>query len=175
MTNTQITALITAIQDNGQNTALEVRTVLTAIKNACVLPNEIKWIKMPQGDISTYFVTTGGTTGLGIAGQLYEGWAICNGNNLTTNDAGRASIAYGTGYTTLGEIGGSKDSVVVSHTHTYERMVATTVGDQSVPAGTTPYYTPSPLQTTSNASNGVSGTDKNMQPYVVELKIQRIA
>ena len=118
MTNTQITALITAIEDGGENTALEVRTVLTAIKNACVLPNEVKWIKMPQIDLPTYFVATGATTGLGIAGQLYEGWAICNGNNTTVNDNGRVSIAYGADYLTLGAIDGSKDAVVIEHSHT---------------------------------------------------------
>ena len=184
MTNTQITALITAIQDGGLNTALEVRNVLTAIKNACVLPNEVKWIKMPQGDISTYFLTTGGTAGLGIAGQLYEGWAICNGNNTTTDDSGRTSIAYGTGYTTLGAIDGSKDAVVVTHNHEYATSdprypVMTNVPSTGVGinVGTS---SPSGLligagQGSTVASTGESGVNKNMQPYVVELKIQRIA
>jgi hypothetical protein len=184
MTNTQITALITAIQDGGANTALEVRTVLTAIKNACVLPNEVKFIKMPQGDISTYFLTTGVTAGLGIAGQLYEGWAICNGNNTTTDDSGRTSIAYGTGYTTLGARDGSKDAVIVEHNHEYASgdlrypvMTKVPSDGTGTNVGTN---TPSGFligqgQGPRVASAGESGTNKNMQPYVVELKIQRIA
>jgi hypothetical protein len=190
MTNTQITALITAIQDGGANTALEVRTVLTAIKNACVLPNEVKWIKMPQGDISTYFVTSGVTAGLGIAGQLYEGWAICNGNNTTTDDSGRTSIAYGTGYTTLGARDGSKDAILVSHTHTYkdtllpQDTIVIDYADSTEPISTginkegcagdnnndTLY-----IKNRTTDATGATGIDKNMQPYVVELKIQRIA
>lgn len=184
MTNTQITALITAIQDGGANTALEVRTVLTAIKNACVLPNEVKWIKLQNSDIATYFVTTGLTAGLGLSGQLYEGWAICNGNNTTTNDSGRCSIAYGTGYTTLGATGGSKNAVIVTHNHEYASgdprypvMTHVPPTGSGINVGTS---SPSGLligagQGSTVASTGESGIDKNMQPYVVELKIQRIA
>ena len=180
MTNTQITALITAIEDGGFNTALEVRTVLTAIKNACVLPNEVKWIKMPQIDLPTYFVATGATAGLGIAGQLYEGWAICNGNNLTTNDNGRVSIAYGTGYTTPGATGGSKNAVLIAHSHSFGIPQNTNSGG----AGLFDQAAGGNANFNSNIKgqdeNGVSsttetGVDKNMQPYVVELKIQRIA
>ena len=170
MTNTQITALITAIQDGGANTALEVRTVLTAIKNACVLPNEVKWIKLQNSDLATYFVATGATAGLGIAGQLYEGWAICNVNNTTTNDNGRVSIAYGTNYTTLGAIDGSKDAVVVAHTHNVQILGGGSGGGfASLNDGT------GTGRTYVTETTGVSGTNKNMQPYVVELKIQRIA
>jgi hypothetical protein len=169
MTNTQITALITAIQDGGLNTALEVRNVLTAIKNACVLPNEVKWIKLQNSEIATYFVITGETAGLGLSGQLYEGWAICNGNNDTSNDSGRVSIAYGTGYTTLGEKDGSKDAVVVAHTHNI--AVNTNASGSGFPA----FEASSTQGSFATESTGVDGTNKNLQPYVVELKIQRIA
>lgn len=177
MTNTQITALITSIQDGGANTALEVRTVLTAIKNACVLPNEVKWIKMPQIDLPTYFVASGATTGLGIAGQLYEGWAICNGNNTTTNDNGRVSIAYGTDYLILGAIDGSKDAVLVTHTHKYTAEKGQGDGGGQLYDAFKAYGDGQPLGTQdyTSSSEGVSATNKNMQPYVVELKIQRIA
>jgi hypothetical protein len=176
MTNTQITALITAIQDGGENTALEVRTALTAIKNACVLPNEVKWIKMPQQNIGTYFETTGATAGRGIAGQLYDGWAICNGNNLTSNDNGRVSIAYGTDYTTLGAKDGSKNAVLLEHSHTLGGTIMrarTSGGPGNLDfAGEGQNYD----VVTNTASTGTGdGINKNMQPYVVELKIQRIA
>jgi hypothetical protein len=170
MTNTQITALITAIQDGGLNTALEVRTVLTAIKNACVLPNEVKWIKLQNSDIATYFETTGETAGLGLSGGLYEGWAICNGNNETTNDNGKVSIAYGTDYLTLGATGGSKDAILVEHSHdVIINGEGSGSGNISFNDGTgTPH-------TYTTSTEGESGVNKNLQPYVVELKIQRIA
>jgi hypothetical protein len=133
------------------------------------------WLKGDTKEVvcdNTYLTTNFDGTGLGRLERA--GWAIMNGNNGTPNDNGRTVIAYGTSYSTLEATGGNKDAVVVSHTHTYDRMVASSVGDQSVPAGGTPYYTPDPTQTTSNASGGVSGTDKNMQPYVVRLRIMKL-
>jgi hypothetical protein len=176
MTNTQITALITAIQDGGLNTALEVRTVLTAIKNACVLPNEVKWIKLANVNLSTYF----NETGLGISGQLYEGWAICNGQNDTTNDNGKVSIAYGTTYTTLGATGGEIFSTL---TENNIPQMDITVPVSNAGGGSSPYTnivasgsgTPD-TKTYTNVLGSASPTGVSiMQPYVVELKIQRIA
>ena len=175
MTNTQITSLITAIQDGGANTALEVRTDLTAIKNACVLPNEVKWIKLQNSDINTYFVTTGDTAGLGRAGLLYEGWAICNGNNTTTNDNGKVSIAYGTDYTTLGATGGFKDAVLLEHSHSLGGTIMrarTSGGPGNVQFGGGQNY--DTITDTAVAGSG-NGLNRNLPPYVVELKIQRIA
>jgi hypothetical protein len=108
-------------------------------------------------------------TGLGLNGRT--GWAIMNGNNGTPNDNGKVVVAYGTNYSVLEATGGSKDAVVVDHNHPYSKMIVTTVGDQSVPGGATPYYTPTSDVTT---STGVSGTNKNMQPYVVRLRIMKI-
>jgi len=81
------------------------------------------------------------------------------------------SIAFGSVYSTLGAIGGSENSVLIGHNHTYVINQAGGgagsgyQGDNS--AGTT--------QTTSNAGGSETGEGKNMQPYVVELKIMRIA
>ena len=85
---------------------------------------------------------------------------------------------------TIGDTGGSKDSVVVAHTHgtgnsSYPHFVtaktAGSAGNMSAPSGTGRHYYwqndnddatywSSPQNT---ASTGESGTDKNMQPYVV--------
>ena len=175
MTTTDFNSLITGFTDGGENTASELRTMLTAIRDSCLIPNEIKWIKMSSSDLTTYFQATGSTKGLGISGTIFEGWAICNGNNGTTNDNGLVSVAYGTDYTTLGATGGSKDAVVVSHTHTITAQYNGTDGAANglmFPSGDS---SGSGTPSTNDAVGGVSGTDKNMQPYVVELKIQRIA
>jgi hypothetical protein len=131
---------------------------------------------MPQQNIGTYFETTGATAGRGIAGQLYDGWAICNGNNLTSNDSGRVSIAYGTGYTTLGTKDGSKDAVLISHTHFLggNIMRARTSGG---PGNLNLVQSGQNFDTIgeTQAVGTGDGINKNMQPYVVELKIQRIA
>lgn len=181
MTNTQITALISNINDGGANTASEVRNVLTAIKNACVIPNEIKWIKMSNTNLAVNFQSSGSTKGLGLVGTIYEGWAICNGNNGTTNDDGLVSIAYGTNYATLDNRGGSKDAVLIGHTHNVNPTEAPTYGSHGADRNT---WGPSAGDsaaggtaslTTTNAGGTETGVGKNMQPYIVELKIQRIA
>lgn len=176
MTNTQITALITAIQDNGNNTALEVRNVLTAIKNACVLPNEVKWIKLENSYLSTYF----DETGLGLVGQLYEGWAICNGNNGTSNDNGRVSIAYGTDFTTIGAFGGDDSTTLLDANIP---LMDITVPVSNAGGGGSPYTyivasgsgTPATKTYADVLGNETPTPISIMQSYVVELKIQRIA
>lgn len=136
---------------------------------------EIKFIKMDVGDLASYFVTTGGTKGLGLTGTVYEGWAWCNGNNGTTNDDGKVSIAYGTNNSTLGATGGSTDAVVVAHTHGLPADIMIYEGTPTalnLQGGSLGVTLVSAETTT---STGVSATNANMQPYVVELKIQRIA
>jgi len=97
-------------------------------------------------------------------------------------------------------IGGSKDAVVVSHTH-YVAVSGSETNNNagSLYDGSTSGRNEQGLSTrafnqasdvfdyelvsvsgtqnagkTSNASGGVSGTDKNMQPYIVTLFIQKL-
>jgi hypothetical protein len=117
-------------------------------------------------------------TGLGINERV--GWAVMNGathtyngNTITVpNDNGRVVVAYGTNYPTLGVSGGSKDAVVVAHSHgltQIKRHSNNRYGegffDQALGGGAT-------ALTTDNT--GVSGVDKNMQPYVVRLRIIKL-
>jgi hypothetical protein len=132
------------------------------------------------------------------------GWAICNGQNGTVDKRGNVSIGYDPiNYPTLAPIqslasnapatkqGGSKDAVVVSHTHDLREdlnavnMSGSPIQGSSVPI---PRKVGGDWRTTSGSgdpandttqlsvvSSGISGIDKNMQPYVVTLFIQRIA
>jgi len=131
------------------------------------------WLKGDTKEIvcdSTYlannFTSTGATAGLGIGERA--GWAIMNGNNGTPNDAGLTVIAYGTGYTTLEATGGSKDAVVVSHTHSI------TLGGVETESGQVGVGGTSQPATGTTQTAGVSGVDKNMQPYVVRLRIMKL-
>jgi hypothetical protein len=102
------------------------------------------------------------------------GWAICNGANGTRNRNGRTPIGYdATNYPTIGAVGGSKDAVVVSHSHIQFGATSSTGGSNRIEVGATA----SGNAATNNVTEtvGVSGTDKNMQPYIVTLFIQRIA
>ena len=107
----------------------------------------------------------------GLGKNLRLGWAICNGNNGTDNLAGRVGIAYGLGYSTLGAIGGSTDAVVVEHSH----------GIKYGNNGTGTKYPETPYisdvlggDMEGTTTTGVSGTNKNMQPYIVNLYIMKL-
>ena len=53
----------------------------------------------------------------GSIASIPAGWALCNGANGTPNLQDRFVIGAGSGYA-VGATGGSKDAIVVSHTHT---------------------------------------------------------
>lgn len=123
---------------------------------------------------SAYIAANFDVTGLGI--NLMTGYAICNGNNGTVNKDGRVGIAYGATHSTMLQTGGSKDAVVVAHSHT------TDLGFESFQAGGNTNAASSLQPTPSNpgvrfrttSTVGVSGTDKNMQPYIVELHVMKL-
>lgn len=120
---------------------------------------------------SAYIAANFDPTGLGI--NLMVGYAICNGNNGTLNKDGRVGIAYGSTYNVIGQFGGSKDAVVVAHTHGFTNTLTGKgsggVGDFASSASNIPYS-----DNVATASTGVSGIDKNMQPYLVELHVMRL-
>ena len=149
---------------------------------AQALANRTLWLKQQAeavwrtGDVkevdcnAAYIAANFDNTGLGTNERL--GWAICNGANGTKDRGGRVSMGYGNGYTTPGAVGGSKDAVVVSHNHSFSSSAGNDGGTglqvittgQSNEAGGTFGLT----------STGVSGTDKNLQPYIVTLFIQKL-
>lgn len=162
------------------------------------LTGDIKEVYCTQLYMTTNFIQVGPNAGLGIGERT--GWAICNGNNGTPNDNGRVVVAYGTSYPTLNATGGSKDAVLLSHHHytvatgtnsngddvsnslydgtdanrkelglasralnfdvaAYDYELATAIGN--IDGGKT-------------STTGGTGVDKNMQPYVVRLKIMKL-
>lgn len=123
---------------------------------------EEKTLHVTQDYIDTNFDATG--LGLGFL----SGWAICNGLNGTKPCDGLVSIGYGTNYNVIGAFGGSKDAVVVAHTHNIR--VNTNAAGTGFPA----FEAASAQGTFATESTGVSGVDKNMQPYIVALKIMKL-
>ena len=117
---------------------------------------------------STYLGDNFESNGLGK--NLRTGWAICNGNNGTPNLQGRVLIHYSADFP-LGTVGGSKDAVVVEHTHLIDQVFnehseGTKVGSGG---GTVEGVGTQSVQTT-----GVSGTNKNMQPYLATVYIMKL-
>jgi hypothetical protein len=129
---------------------------------------DIKAIKCDLAYLNSNFEVNG------LGKNLRSGWAICNGNNGTDNIAGRTIIGQGIGYSTLSGTGGSKDAVVVAHSHK--------IGDQSGSSGsgtTNVRFIGKEIESNSTGIpvtdvEGVSGIDKNMQPYIILVYIMKL-
>ena len=119
---------------------------------------EIKTLLVNQSYIDDNFENTG------IGKNLCLGWRIADELN------GLVTIGQGVGYP-VGSFGGSKDAVVVEHSHGIKYgangagtkyaetpYISDTIGGQAAPTD----------------SVGVSGINKNMQPYLVALKIIKL-
>ena len=165
-TKQQIQTLInTNLGDNTTITATEHRQVENALLDfaeAQWLTGDIKEVDCTNGYITANF----DNTGLGINERV--GWAICNGLNGTKDRNGRVGVAYGTAYPVMGATGGSKDAVVVTHSHTYSQYVQSGTNDGS--GGEVAGY----FTTGATSTVGESGTNKNMQPYIITLFIQKL-
>lgn len=123
----------------------------------------------------------------GTIATIPSGWYLCNGSNGTPDLRNKFVIgAYqdssGTAYTTVTgsntQTGGTKDAIVVSHTHTvtdpghlhtYDKFNAGTAGGSSA---TDSQQTSTSATNTSTATTGItiatsgsSGTDQNLPPY----------
>lgn len=119
---------------------------------------EVKTLLVNQAYINDNFETTG------IGKNLCLGWRTADELN------GLVTIGQGVGYP-VGSFGGSKDAVVVAHSH---GIKYSTSG-----VGTKYPETPYIGDTIGGEMKGtstvwVSGTNKNMQPYLVALKIIKL-
>jgi len=122
---------------------------------------EVKTLLVNQAYINDNF----NEAGLGI--NLCVGWRIA------TELSGLVTIGQGVGYP-VGSFGGSKDAVVVEHSHNYtqyelDQEIATTgSGVRSLNKNNTQ------SGSFTTQVSGVSGINKNMQPYLVALKIIKL-
>jgi len=177
MTRTNLQNLINSnLADLSNIVPAKHREVETALLNEIAPLYEVKELDIPDSQLATFLTANFDLTGFGI--NNYAGFAICNGSNGTRNRGGRTSIGYdATNYATIGATDGNKDAVVVSHSHTAITNANIDFGSgDAKDIRVTPIVagTGVPITATVN-TEGVSGTDKNMQPYIVTLFIQRIA
>lgn len=160
------------------------------------LKNQIEAMAWKTGDIkevacdAAYIAANFTGTGLGTNERV--GWAICNGQNGTINKGGRVGLGYiPTTYPILSQ-GGNKDAVVIAHTHKVARDEANVNNGQladfpnnamatsGANLGSDNYdyelgrATGGDADSGNTSSTGVSATDKNMQPYITVLFIQKI-
>ena len=119
----------------------------------------------------------------GSSSAIPSGWYLCNGSNGTPDLRNRFVVGAGSTYA-VGNTGGTKDAIVVSHTHSVsDPGHSHTIGFQNhtidqnagsaglVRQGTSNTST----QTTgiSISSTGDSGTDANLPPYYALCYIQK--
>jgi hypothetical protein len=124
----------------------------------------------------------------GSVANIPSGWHLCNGSNGTPNLLDRFVIGAGSTYG-VGATGGSKDAVVVAHSHTATSTSSvsdpghahayTRYANQLVQSGSaTPCWNGESSQSTSVATTGISvststtvnsagssGTNANLPPY----------
>ncbi|CAB4127824.1 hypothetical protein UFOVP96_15 [uncultured Caudovirales phage] len=124
----------------------------------------------------------------GSIGSIPSGFYLCDGTNSTPDLRNRFVVGAGSTYS-VGQTGGSADSIVVAHTHTATSTSVVTdpghvhalyaaqgdvvggSGAQPGYRGATPANTSSAVTgitvatATTNASTGVSGTNANLPPY----------
>jgi len=96
---------------------------------------------------------------------------LLTGFRLATELDGLVTIGYGAVQNNIGAYGGSKDAVVVAHSHGLK--YSSTSGGSKYPE--TPYIGDTLAGDMYGTETvGVSGTNKNMQPYCVVLKIIKL-
>jgi len=94
----------------------------------------------------------------GATGSIPSGWTLCNGSNGTPDLRNSFVIGAGSTYA-VGATGGSKDAIVVSHTHDIVNVAST--GAVTSFSRTTGAST----GTVTTNSAGASGTNANLPPY----------
>jgi hypothetical protein len=181
-TYSDIFTLIDVNLASGQNiTAVKHREVehalLDYIQANLSQSGDIKAIKCDL----TYYTANFEVNGLGKG--LRTGWAVCNGNNGTPNIAGKVIVGYGLGYSTFGATGGTKDAVVVAHNHfngvaNGETSTFVYGGTSSGMPGSATFSVAEDngarTYQGNTSSTGFSETDRNMQPYIVQLYIMKL-
>lgn len=94
-------------------------------------------------------------------------------NTTWTKIEGVFALASSSDYT-LGTTGGSADAVLVSHTHSLTNNVGGTES-RLVASGASFYTVAGSIQGMGISTEGVSGTGKNMPPYIVVNRWLRTA
>ena len=113
-----------------------------------------------------------------LGDAIPTGWQLCDGTNSTPDLRNRFIVGSGSSYA-VGNTGGTKDAVVVNHTHTVTdpghfhatNIAADGVGGGLRSFGQQQFDNPTMINTDSKTtgitinSEGSSGTNANLPPY----------
>jgi len=189
--DTELTAIASAISSKADiNSPALTGTPTAPTASAATNTTQLATTAFVQTALASAFSSGMIMMWSGSIATIPTGWVLCNGSNSTPDLRNRfiigahsdnAGVAYSTITGSNTQTGGSKDAIVVSHTHTAtvtDPGHTHTLNDSdSASAGgkvTTGNTAPeSPLSTNSattgitvsNSTEGSSGTNQNLPPY----------
>lgn len=163
--------LINSIEDNGNNTASEMRLVLNALKDEICKVGEIKTSIFTP----TYLSDNFNSTGLGI--NEMDGFAICNGANGTVDLRKRVPVGYdptantsGFNYSILGnQFGEEKHTLSIDEMPAHNHSAWGETSGQTAGGG-------SGIEPVGSVTGTTGGGQphNNIQPSTVVIFYQRI-
>jgi microcystin-dependent protein len=187
--DTELTAVASAISSKADlNSPALTGTPTAPTASAATNTTQLATTAFVQTALASAFTSGMIMMWSGTIATIPTGWVLCDGSNSTPDlrnkfVIGAHSDSAGVAYTTVTgsntQTGGSKDAIVVSHTHTATSTDAGHTHTQNGFGGSAPGLTTSatPINgssttgtgfasiTTTIASTGTSGTNANLVPY----------
>ena len=199
--DTELTAIASAISSKADlNSPALTGTPTAPTASAATNTTQVATTAFVQTALSAAFTTGMIMMWSGTIATIPTGWVLCNGSNSTPDLRNKfvigahtdsAGVAYSTVTGSNTQTGGTKDAIVVSHTHTFTGTALgthaheTTFNQTSKSNNATPYILSNPsigenlngsvnLTSSSvsagtpagtNSTEGSSGTNQNLPPY----------
>jgi len=191
--DTELTAVASAISSKADlNSPALTGTPTAPTASAATNTTQVATTAFVQTALSAAFTTGMIMMWSGTIATIPTGWVLCNGSNSTPDLRNRfvigahtdsAGVAYSTVTGSNTTSGGTKDAIVVSHTHTatvtdaghahtFSGTLAKTdtvsgggITIKTREDGTTTTSTVTTGITVANSTEGSSGTNQNLPPY----------
>ena len=193
--DTEFTAIASAISSKADlNSPALTGTPTAPTATAATNTTQIATTAFVQTSLSAAFTTGMIMMWSGTIATIPTGWVLCNGSNSTPDLRNKfvigahtdsVGVAYSTVTGSNTQTGGTKDAIVVSHTHTATSVVTDPghlhsgvytpgSGEAFGFVGANPYLSASRNTATNttgisvattNSTEGSSGTNQNLPPY----------
>lgn len=198
--DTEFTAIASAISSKADlNSPALTGTPTAPTASAATNTTQVATTAFVQTALSAAFTSGMIMMWSGTIATIPTGWVLCNGSNSTPDlrnkfvigaHSDTAGVAYSTVTGSNTQTGGTKDAIVVSHTHTATTTATDsghshTIKDGEVNTRTNPYFnwtgtggasvgvtgastnssTANITASTSISTEGSSGTNQNLPPY----------
>jgi hypothetical protein len=191
--DTEFTAIASAISSKADlNSPALTGTPTAPTASTATNTTQVATTAFVQTALSAAFTTGMIMMWSGTIATIPTGWVLCNGSNSTPDLRNRfvigahtdsAGVAYSTVTGSNTQTGGTKDAIVVSHTHTAtvsdpghaHSIAAGLTGSDLVGGGSNQIFTRTTSPSTtgtittgisvSNSTEGSSGTNQNLPPY----------